>query len=468
MDLLVASLCLSLIHGCADARDSVLEQIQARGEVVVATRAAPTTYFEGENGPAGLEYDLAREFARYIGVRLRIVTADDADAAVALVAGGRADLAAAGIGISRQRRQRVDFGPVYQTYSPVLIYRREGARPIRKVSRLSSPVQLLAPPDSALLEGLGRTGADLDRLQVSVASGQSAGDLLYRVWRRQVDYALAPSTEFQVLRRFYPELVAGPELAAPVQVAWALPRSADDSLHQAVVRFFRRATENGELERLVDRYFGHTEDFDYVDTRVFIRHLRGRLPQYRHEFEAAAAATGLDWRLLAAVGYQESHWNPVARSPTGVRGLMMLTRSTARQVGVENRLDPAASIRGGAEYLRLVRRKIPARIPDPDRTYMALAAYNIGFGHLEDARILTQRRGGDPDRWIDVRESLPLLEDETWYGQTRHGYARGREAVTYVDRIRHYYDLLVWRDQFQRTRTQTALLESGGDASPLL
>jgi len=130
-----------------------------------------------------------------------------------------------------------------------------------------------------------------------------------------------------------------------------------------------------------------------------------------------------------------------------VRGLMMLTQNTARHVGIKNRLDPEQSILGGARYFKQVLKKIPERIPQPDRTWLALAAYNVGFGHLEDARKITEINDGDPDKWIDVKKNLPLLSRKKWYKKTRHGYARGYEPVKYVENIRKYYELLVWMDK---------------------
>ena len=153
-----------------------------------------------------------------------------------------------------------------------------------------------------------------------------------------------------------------------------------------------------------------------------------------------------DWRKLAAASYQESHWNPSARSPTGVRGMMMLTLPTAAYVGVDNRLDPEQSIRGGAFYLKDMMERLPDTIPENQRIWFALASYNIGLGHVEDARRLTESMGMDPDAWADVKKVLPLLQQSKYYKQTRYGYARGSEAVHYVDSIRRYYDTLVWID----------------------
>jgi membrane-bound lytic murein transglycosylase F len=169
-----------------------------------------------------------------------------------------------------------------------------------------------------------------------------------------------------------------------------------------------------------------------------------RLPLYKEMFREAAGEIGMDWRLLAAIGYQESHWNPAAVSPTGVKGIMMLTQDTAGMMGVQDRENARESIFGGARYLMRVKDKVPERIPEPDRTWFTLAAYNIGFGHLEDARIITETLGGNPDDWSEVRANLPLLTQKKWYSRVKRGYARGWAPVHYVDNIRSYYEALMW------------------------
>jgi membrane-bound lytic murein transglycosylase F len=161
-------------------------------------------------------------------------------------------------------------------------------------------------------------------------------------------------------------------------------------------------------------------------------------------FKAEANKYNIDWRLLAAIGYQESHWRSEAVSPTGVKGLMMLTKKTAKQLGIKDRTDPAQSIAGGALYFKQRLKKIASHIQEPDRTWFALASYNVGFGHLKDAQKLTKNNQGNPDKWMDVRKTLPLLSQKKWYKQTRYGYARGKEPVRYVENIRSYYDLLIW------------------------
>jgi membrane-bound lytic murein transglycosylase F len=183
-----------------------------------------------------------------------------------------------------------------------------------------------------------------------------------------------------------------------------------------------------------------------MGSHTFTSNMRKTLPNYQQLIQQVAAEYQLDWHLLAAIAYQESHWNPLATSPTGVRGMMMLTLPTARELGVQDRLDPLQSLRGGARYLKNIKRRLPQRIAEPDLTWFALAAYNIGMGHLEDARVITQRQGRDPDVWVDVMAYLPYLQKSKYYEKARYGYARGSEPVTYVQNIRHYYSILQWQD----------------------
>src|SRR5688572_2529439 len=174
----------------------------------------------------------------------------------------------------------------------------------------------------------------------------------------------------------------------------------------------------------------------------FHSHIDTRLPHLRAPFEAAARETGFSWRVLAALGYQESRWRPAAVSPRGAQGVMMLMPLTAKKMGVDNVFSADENISGGARYLAYMKERIPQRIRDPDRTWMAMAAYNIGIGHLEDARIITQMRKKNPDRWADVRPNLIRLSDPRWHSRVKRGYANGSETVQFVERISQFAAIL--------------------------
>lgn len=458
--LAIAGLCVAAWSGQFQPL-SQLERIQQSGRLVVATRTAPSTYLEGRAGAQGMEYDLARRFADYLGVQLELRVADDARRIEQWLVAGDADLAAAGLAATAARRRHFVFTEPYLQVRPQLIYRTGTGRAPRDLSEIGGEAVLLVRAGShhiAQLEALAPPGLRWE------ARAAGADELLYQVWNREADHALVNSNEFALNQHFYPELRVAFDLGEPVGIAWMLARQEDVSLFREADRFMRSMQDNGVLADLKERYYGHLVEFDYVGTRVFMRHVTERLPRLREVFERASETHGLDWRLLAAIGYQESHWDPDAVSPTGVRGIMMLTRVTAGEVGVENRVDPEQSIRGGATYFSSIRERIPERIPEPTRTWFALAAYNVGFGHLEDARVITEMQGADPDAWGDVKERLPLLARKEWYSRVRHGYARGWEPVRYVENIRTYYNLL--QRVTEPGRQQAGPVEAGNPGPP--
>jgi membrane-bound lytic murein transglycosylase F len=443
--LAVAAVALPLLAGCLQR--TPLEDVLASGELRVLTRNAATAYYEGPDGPTGLEYDLAKGFADELGVRLSMVPLGNVAEVLKGLRNGKGHLAAAGLTVTASRQEFVRFTPPYQQITPQLVYRIGSPRPA-SLALLDGRLEVMA--DSSHAERLRQLNQENPRLRWSENGRIESEELLNLVAERLIDYTVADSHELRLAQRFQPELRAAFDLAEPEPLAWAFPRDRGDVLYRMAVDYFERLQASGRLAQLVDRHYGHMGEFDYVGTRIFMRHVRERLPRYRELIEKAAADNGLDWRLLAAVAYQESHWNPKAVSPTGVRGFMMLTQATAEYLGIDKRTDLVQSVEGGARYLRKLIDKVPERIAEPDRTWFALAAYNVGYGHLNDARIITQQQGSDPDKWRDVKDNLPLLRKRAWYSKTKHGYARGNEAVIYVENIRSYYDTLVWLMDQQR------------------
>jgi membrane-bound lytic murein transglycosylase F len=418
-----------------------LELIENRGSLVMLTLNGATTYYLGPEGETGFEYDLARDFANYIGSPLEVIALPTIDELLRALERGHGDFVAANLSRTAERQIRLRFGPVYESVVPVVVYRRGSARP-SNLDDLSEGRLAIIPGTS--YDPLLRQIAP--QLSWEVRVDASIEDLFDAITDEELDYTIVDSNILELNRRFFPALRPAFELDNPQHLAWATLRGDDDSLVQKMREFFALASENGLLTDLRHRHYDHVESYEPVGTFTFMRQVRERLPPLRAHFEQAALENDLDWRLLAAVGYQESHWNPNAVSRTGVRGVMMLTQRTARQLGVENRVDPEQSIEGGARYLRSMIDRLPDRIEKPDRIWLALASYNVGYGHLEDARVLTERLGGDPDRWIDVREHLPLLTQERWHSQTRFGYARGYEPVQFVENIRTFHEILTWMD----------------------
>ena len=435
----------------------LVERVRQAGTLVVATRRSPATYFNGATGPDGLEYALVNAFARHLGVQVRFVFPDTLEELIDATERGGVHMAAAGLTITESREQRLSFTLPYQYVTEQLIYRRGTERPRALTDIAAGDLHIVA--GSSHEETLRRLReTEFPDLSWQTHPGNSSSKLLSQVDQGRLRLTVADSNASALNRRVFTRTAKAFELGDTKPIAWAFSNLGDASLRKAACRFLQGLERDGTLKRLRARYFGHSGRLNFVDTREFWRHVRDRLPRYRAYFERAAEQTGIDWRLLAAIGYQESHWREDAVSPTGVRGIMMLTQATAKHIGIEDRNDPEQSIIGGAKYLRVVEEKIPDRIPEPNRMWLTLAGYNIGFGHLEDARILTERDGANPDLWLEVKQRLPLLSRKKYYETVRHGRARGREPVDYVDNIRNYYDLLVWYTTTSDRQTRDRLL----------
>jgi membrane-bound lytic murein transglycosylase F len=431
---------------CTCARPpSLLEQVQASGELRVVTRNSPITYYLGAEGPEGPEYDLVRGFAEHLGVKLALEEADRFGDLLGAVEAGEAHMAAAGLTVTQDRAVRVDFGPPYQQVSQYVVYRRGRPAPRTVADLVGRRLEVVAA--SSYVTTLERRRSEAPGLAWTENPAADASELLNRVARGEIDYTVVDSTVFQIYQRFHPELRVGFELSAGDALAWAFPRQGDRTLIAEAQKYLEGLRASGQLDHIMDRYYGPSRFFDYRGVRKFMADYRSVLPAYRPYFEAAARRADLDWRLVAAVAYQESHWNPAAESPKGALGIMMLTADTAALMQVADRADAPANIVAGTKYLWRMRNRIARLapgVPEPDRTWMALAAYNMGWGHLLDARRITTATGGNPDRWVDVKQALPLLQERRWYSQARWGYARTAETLAYVRNVRNYYDILVW------------------------
>lgn len=420
-----------------------LQQVQSQGVLRVGTLMTPTNYVERNEQRSGFEYELALGLAKTLGVDIEVKPALDIQALWSLLDNGEVDFLAAGLDVTAQRRENLRFGPPYHSIEQKIVYKQGTRERPRDWSQIDGTIRVVS--NSSHEELLERIATLHPHLNWSSTHLYDADELLDQVMAEEIDFAIVDSNHLDIKRRYYPELSIAFTVRDRVSLAWAFPKDKDDSLFATSIEYLGAQHDSGHITKLLDRYFGHVEEFNYVDTRLFIEAVNNNLPSYIRLFQQYAGS--LDWKLLAAVSYQESHWDPWARSPTGVRGMMMLTLPTARSMGVRSRLDAEESIRGGAQYLARLRQRIPARITEPDRTWFALAAYNVGLGHLNDARIITERQGGNPDYWVDVRDRLPLLRQKQFYRTTRFGYARGDEPVRYVGNIRRYYDTLTWLDE---------------------
>jgi membrane-bound lytic murein transglycosylase F len=410
-----------------------LQAVLQSNTLSVGTLYGVEGYYVLNNNSAGFEYELAARFAAFLDVELEVIPFKDPKALLQALQQGTIDIGAAPFHFAQSELEHLQFGPVYQYYDQVLVTGNKNANPLLLVEQYSEATTILRHLDEGDF-GEWQTTRDYD-----------SDELLNMLLTHEIGYTVANSLSLNRLRLQHPDLLPVKTLSTDNEKRWLLPPDADDAMLGVLLEFFGDVQVSGQLKAIQEAYFAHVEHIDFVDTKAFIEAVDTTLPTYKAWFQEYAG--DLDWRLVAALAYQESHWQHDAVSVTGVRGLMMLTRNTASDLGLTSRTDPEQSIRGGSAYIAQLKRRLPARIAEPDRTFMALAAYNVGLGHLEDARVLTQRAGLNPDLWVDVKQYLPLLRKKQYYTKTRYGYAHGDVAVKYVENIRRYYESLRFIDE---------------------
>jgi membrane-bound lytic murein transglycosylase F len=418
-----------------------LEQIQESGKLVVLTRNAPTAWYtDRDDKSSGPEYEMIEAFAASLKLEVEYKVTASISEIIFGVENAQADLAAAGLTITPQRQQKFLFGPAYQEVTQQVVCRRDNVQPESVEELVGLKIVVIA--GSSYVERLEALRKEHPELKWKQTEDADTEQLLRLVWQRKIDCTVADSNIVDINRRYYPELIAPFNLNESESLGWMMSAERDD-LQAAIETWFKSFRKSGELEAIQERYYGFIEVFDYVDTIRFQQRIRKRYPKYEAFFKAAAKQYDLPYLLLSAQAYQESHWRANARSPTGVRGIMMLTLETAKAMGVKSRLDARQSIFGGARYLsKLIEERFAEEVQEPDRTWLALAAYNVGRAHLHDAQGLAREKGLNPHLWSDVKTILPLLADKRYYPRLKHGYARGTEPVRYVQRIREYQHIL--------------------------
>lgn len=433
------------------------QTVQSRGTLVVGTINNPLYYFVGSEGESGLEYELAKSFADYLGVKLEIEVFDNPNAVLGALENNRIDLAAANLLFYSKRAEQFQIGPSYTSASWQLVYRKGENRP-KDLGQVQQ--EIVIAEGSELDELLAQSQKKFPKLRWKSNKQLTQEELLIQVAEGYIPYTIANSIDVATAQQIRPNLAIAFDLTDEAGVHWYLADNSYNELQASLLDFMSTALDSGLIDRIEEKYFRHIAQFDYVDSRAYLDAVENILPQYQSLFEKYKGE--LDWRLLAAVAYQESHWNPDATSPTGVRGMMMLTKDTAERMKIDDRTDPEQSIKAGSDYLHWLIAQMPDSIPEEDRIWYALTAYNMGLGHLVDLRRLTKKLGANPDNWLDVKNNLPLLSEKRHYNGLKYGYARGYEAYQYVENIRRYMNSIV---NYHRVKENQNRFEQGKDAS---
>lgn len=447
---LVLLILLSLLTGCFNQQEETSPQqkrsykeIIKKGVLRVVTINSPLSYFENRDGEIeGLEYEMVTSFAQTKNLKTEFIVKNSISEILEELKLNKADMAIAGLSITSKRKKEYLFTSAYQKVQQKVIC-RPNIKP-KKIKELEK-LKIKIGADTSYEDILEDFQVKYPKLKWEITNEQSTQEIFKELADQTGDFdcTIADSTMTNIYLRYFPLLESSMVLGKPSEVAWLIAPHLKKLKQQASI-WIESAKKQGMIASWKDKYYSHFKDFDRYDLQKFLERIKTRLPKYEALFKKYAEIPPpiVDWKLLAAISYQESHWNPKAKSPTGVRGLMMLTRNTAKSVGVKDRTDPEESIRGGAQYIKRLMNNVVSHIEPEDRIWVALASYNVGASHVRDARGLAAWEGENPNTWAGIKAVLPYLSIKKYYRRLPHGYARGLEPVIYIRRIRHYYDLL--------------------------
>jgi len=425
------------------AKVSNLEIIKRKKVLNVVLLNTPTTYYIGVDGPKGFEYELLLAYAKHIGVKLNITTVHTVKEALSFSKDPNIDIISASITKTFQREANLNFGPSYFEVQEQVVCSRK----MQKTSKFPRDVEdlyglkLLVGEETSYAETLHSLESDGFEINATYSPSLSTEELLEQVSKHEIDCTIANSNIYALNLRYFPEITMAFTISGREKLAWVFPKESP-KLEQSMYEWLNTYDQEGKMTQLKDHYYSYVLFFDYYNTKMFYKRMRTRLPKFENYFKEAGAKFGIPWTLLASISYQESHWNPRAKSYTGVRGLMMLTKHTAKLLKVKNRLDPKQSIVGGTRHIKQMIKFVAKEVIGENRLKFALAAYNIGLGHIRDAQALAITIGLNPNVWSDLKIVLPLLSQKKYYRDLKFGYARGEEPVKYVESIYNYRHIL--------------------------
>ncbi len=419
------------------------QKIKETGVLTYGTRTSLLSYYINDGKPLGVEYHLLAAFCQSQNIDLNVVTFDNNSDLFSALMNQNIDIAGGHLSITTSRKKNHLFTIPFMQ-SEIQLITHFNLRNIQDMNELQQAMGIITYPSSNEEFIKSQKQWQLDNL--SFSGDLSLFDLIKMISLQEIDYTLADSNLVEIYKHFLPGIYQPLNLTDAKDIAFML-HTESTTLKTHLDSFLKQPLREQLVKKAQQEVIALLPKIDTSNTVTFLDFLYKRWPKIVNLVQKVAKETNMDYLLLGAISYQESHWNPDAVSPTGVKGLMMLTQHTANEVGITNRTDPEQSLRGGAVYYKKMYRKIPSRIQEPDRTHFALAAYNIGYGHLEDARILTQKNGKNPDSWNDVATFLPQMNSHAIAKNLKHGPTDGKTAITYVNNIMTYHQLLKWKSQ---------------------
>ncbi|MEX0779846.1 MAG: transporter substrate-binding domain-containing protein [Balneolales bacterium] len=450
-----------LISGCtqiepeqpAAAYNFDLKEIQERGTLYAITSYSPLSYFIYRGEPMGYEYELLTLLADELEVDLELIVATDISQMMEMLNNGEGDLIAFSLTIMNTRAEQIAFTAALNTTRQVLVQRKpENWRSMRlheiEQSMTRNPIELngetihVRKGSSYVprLENLGdEIGGHINIVETS--SDETTDDLIKLVAEDSLKYTISDENIAKVNQSYYPNIDITTAISLPQQTAWATRKNSPELLN-AVNDWIIEMQRGADYYVIYNKYFENNRAYQARAQSDFLSFQGGQISEYDELIIQYSEDTNLDWKLLAALIYQESEFNPNAVSWTGATGLMQLMPRTARAYGANNPSNPEENIKAGSNFIKWLENYWVDKIDDEkERMNFVLASYNVGQGHVQDARRLTEKYGGDPDMWNDVSEYLLKKSEEEFYNDevVRYGYCRGEEPVNYVRDIKYIH-----------------------------
>lgn len=429
--------------------DIDLQEIKKRGRLVALTGYSASSYFVYKGQPMGFEYELLHMLADYLNVALDIVVVKDLDHIFDNLNAGEGDLVAYNMTVTKSRLKRVDFSDHHTLIRQVLIQRmpdnwRQMKRHEIDKTLITNPVDLIGKRIHVrkgssyylrLVNLSDEIGGDIEI--VEVPGDISTESLIAQVANGEIDYTVADENIAQINAAYHQNIDIGLAISLPQRIAWAIRRNSP-KLRENINKWLDQMRTEPTYNVLYAKYHQNKRFYSQRVRSEFFSMTGDKISPYDEMLKAKSVEVGWDWRLMAALVFQESQFDPEASSWAGAKGLMQLMPATAKQFGAKDRANPEQNLTAGAKYLEWLL-NYWKDIPDStDRIKFVLASYNTGQGHVEDARRLAIKYNKSPDLWEDnVAEYLLNKSQEKYFNDevVQFGYCRGEEPVNYVTEI---------------------------------
>jgi membrane-bound lytic murein transglycosylase F len=437
----------------ADSVTHAMARLLEKGTIRAATDYSTVNYLVYRGETIGYQYELLKEFTKYLAVDLEMVIVKDLYKAYDLLDEGKVDIIAMGLTVTKERKQLVDFTEPFSTTRQVLVQRKpDNYREMKTMDEIESYLirnQMELAGETVYVQNgtifsqrLASLANEIGDTIYVMEEDKDVEELIAAVAKGEIRFTAADQHIALVNARYFPNIDVKTPISFPQKLAWAVRKGNTgllDTINHWLVEF-----NSSLLSKLIyNKYFKNirTARIARSDYNSFSG---GMLSPYDKEIKKASKTLGWDWRLLASMIYQESEFKPNVRSWVGAYGLMQMMPATFEKYGIDTTASPAVQIKTGAKYLKFLDRQLPDEITDSnERIKFTLASYNCGLGHVLDARRLTEKYGKDPNTWTEnVDFFIKNLSDKYYYHDTvvYYGYLRGEETYNFVEEILRRYE----------------------------